>query len=98
MLSAMARPLAEATLIMTEPASMPMSPVSASPLAKMMPPRATLRGCMYEARRSIAGGGSARNSEWLRRSASFEHLSRGWLLGGMFSIVTISGSNSLVAD
>ena len=34
----MLRPFAEATLIFTEPASTPMSPVSASPLAKMTPP------------------------------------------------------------
>jgi hypothetical protein len=36
----MLRPFAEATLIFTEPASTPMSPVSTSPLAKMTLPRA----------------------------------------------------------
>ena len=33
-----AGPVAEATLIFTEPASTPMSPVPTSPLAKMIPP------------------------------------------------------------
>ena len=40
------RPSADATLILTEPTSTPMSPVPGSPLANMAAPRATVRRFM----------------------------------------------------